>query len=106
MERAVIYARYSSHNQREESIDAQLRECRQYAERNGFEIVGEYCDRAVTGRTENRDSLNRMIREAAKGRWNAVLVYKLDRLSRDRYGFAGVRCSTRSFQQLLLTIYV
>lgn len=104
MERAVIYARFSSHNQREESIDAQLRECRQYAERNGFEIVGEYCDRAVTGRTENRDSLNQMIREAAKGHWNAVLVYKLDRLSRDRYGFADIRRRLRNMDVRVVSV--
>ena len=50
--RAVIYARYSSSGQREESIEGQIRECRAFAKRNGFTIVGEYADRALTGRTK------------------------------------------------------
>lgn len=44
--RAVIYARYSSDNQREASIEGQLRECMQYAEFNGIQVIGNYIDRA------------------------------------------------------------
>ena len=51
---AVIYARYSSGSQREESIEGQLRECHAYAKHNGFTVIGEYVDKALTGRTDKR----------------------------------------------------
>ena len=54
MKAGVIYARYSSHNQREESIEGQLRECKRYAQREGIEVVGEYIDRAQSGKTDHR----------------------------------------------------
>ena len=50
----VIYARYSSDNQKEESIDGQLRECKAYAEKNGIQIVDTYIDRALSAKTDNR----------------------------------------------------
>ena len=52
--RGVIYARYSSDNQREESIEGQIRENTAYAERNGITIVGHYIDRAYSAKTDNR----------------------------------------------------
>ena len=52
MTKAVIYARYSSHNQREESIEGQIRECQDFAARNDMTIVGEYIDRAISGKTD------------------------------------------------------
>ena len=85
---AVIYARYSSHNQREESIEGQLRECKAYALSNGFTIVGEYIDRAITGKTDDRADFQRMIRDSEKGHWEAVIMYTLDRLGRNRYDLA------------------
>ena len=85
---AVIYARYSSHNQREESIDGQLRECQDFALRNGITIVGEYIDRALTGKTDNRAAFQKMIRDSEKGHWEAVIMYTLDRLGRNRYDLA------------------
>ena len=51
---AVIYARYSSDNQREESIEGQIRECTAYAERNGITVVRHYIDRALSAKTDNR----------------------------------------------------
>lgn len=57
----VIYARYSSQGQREESIEGQLRECRAFADRNGWTVVGEYIDRALSGKTDKRDDFQRMI---------------------------------------------
>jgi predicted site-specific integrase-resolvase len=60
---AVIYARYSSSGQREESIEGQLRECHAYAKHNGFTVVGEYIDKALTGRTDKRPDFQRMLRE-------------------------------------------
>ena len=66
MIKAVIYARYSSHNQREESIEGQIRECQEFAARNGFIIIGEYIDRAISGKTDNREDFQRMIRDSEK----------------------------------------
>ena len=85
---AVIYARYSSHNQREESIEGQLRECQDFALRNGMTIVGEYIDRALTGKTDNRAAFQKMIRDSEKGHWQAVIMYTLDRFGRNRYDLA------------------
>jgi DNA invertase Pin-like site-specific DNA recombinase len=85
---AVIYARYSSHNQREESIEGQLRECNEFALRNGITIVGEYIDRAISGKTDDRASFQKMIRDSEKGHWEAVIMYTLDRLGRNRYDLA------------------
>lgn len=85
---AVIYARYSSQGQREESIEGQLRECRAFAERNGFVIVGEYIDRALSGKTDHRADFQRMIKDSEKGHFQAVLMYTLDRFARNRYDSA------------------
>ena len=51
---AVIYARYSSDNQREESIEGQLRECKEYADQNGITVVRTYIDRALSAKTDSR----------------------------------------------------
>ena len=85
---AVIYARYSSDSQREESIEGQLRECREYADRNGMTVVGSYIDRALSAKTADRPEFQRMIKDSAKGLFEIVLVWKLDRFSRDRYDSA------------------
>ena len=57
--KAVIYARYSSDSQREESIEGQLRECQEYAERNGITILCSYIDRALSARTADRPEFQR-----------------------------------------------
>ena len=88
MIKAVIYARYSSHNQREESIEGQIRECRAYADKNGFVVIGEYIDRAMSGKTDNRVDFQRMIKDSEKGHFQAVLMYTLDRFARNRYDSA------------------
>ena len=85
---AVIYARYSSDSQREESIEDQLRECREYAERNDMTVVGTYIDRALSAKTADRPEFQRMIKDSAKELFEIVLVWKLDRFSRDRYDSA------------------
>ena len=88
--RAVIYARFSSSNQREESIEGQIRECQEYAKKKGIQIVGEYVDRALSASkdTEKRLDFQRMIRDSAKRQFDSVLVWKLDRFARDRYDYA------------------
>ena len=85
MEKAVIYARYSSDNQRDESIDAQVRACRLYAQQHDMEIIHIYADKALSGTTDNRPQFQEMIRAAKrKAGFDLVLVHKLDRFSRDR----------------------
>ena len=85
---AVIYARYSSDRQREESIEGQIRECTDYAMRNNLTLIGTYVDRALSARTADRPDFQRMIADSAKGLFDVVLVWKLDRFSRDRYDSA------------------
>ncbi len=86
--KGVIYARYSSDNQREESIEGQIRENTAFAEKNGIEIVGAYIDRALSAKTDNRPEFQKMIKDSAKKTFDVVLVWKLDRFSRDRYDSA------------------
>ena len=86
--KAVIYARYSSDSQREESIEGQIRECTEYAERNNITLLASYIDRALSARTADRPEFQRMIRDSEKGLFDTVLVWKLDRFSRDRYDSA------------------
>ena len=87
-EKGVIYARYSSSGQRDESIEGQLRDCRAYAERFGIRIVGEYCDRALTGTSDKRPEFQRMIKDSAKGQFSVVICWKNDRFARSRYDSA------------------
>lgn len=82
---AVIYARYSSNAQREESIEGQVRDCTAFAERNGYRIIGTYIDRAISGTTDNRPDFQRMIKDGKRGQFQFVIVWKLDRFSRERY---------------------
>ena len=88
MKTAVIYARYSSDRQTEQSIEGQLHVCNDYAERNNLVIVGTYIDRAMTGTNDNRDDFQRMLKDSDKKAWDYVLVYKLDRFSRNKYEMA------------------
>ncbi len=85
---AVIYARYSSDNQREESIEGQIRECTAYAERHGMKIITTYIDRAFSAKTDNRPDFQRMIKESSNKLFAVVLVWKLDRFARNRYDSA------------------
>jgi site-specific DNA recombinase len=82
---AVIYARYSSTNQREESIEAQVRACQEYAKRTGLQIIDIYADSAKTGTNAERENFQRMIEDSSKGKFRFVIIHKLDRFSRDRY---------------------
>ena len=85
MKTAVIYARYSSDSQSEQSIEGQLRVCEDYAKQNDIMILNTYIDRAMTGTNDMRPDFQRMIRDSAKREWNYVIVYKLDRFSRNKY---------------------
>lgn len=85
---AVIYARYSSERQTEQSIEGQLRECREYAQKNNINVIAVYADRAVSGRTDDRAEFQRMLRDAKKGAFEAVIVWKVDRFGRSREDIA------------------
>lgn len=91
----VIYARYSSDNQREESIEGQLRECRAFAERSGITVVGEYLDRAKSATTANRPDFQRMISESSSHAFEVIIVWKLDRFARNRYDSAHYKAQLR-----------
>ena len=86
--KAVIYARYSDAHQREESIEGQIRECKGYAKREGITIMSSYIDRAISGKTDNRPEFQKMIKDSAKGLFDVVIVWKLDRFARNRYDSA------------------
>ena len=77
--KAVIYARYSSDNQREESIEGQLRDCNEYAKYNDITVAGSYIDRALSAKTDNRPEFQKMIKDSAKRLFDVIIVWKLDR---------------------------
>lgn len=82
---AVIYARYSSDSQSEQSIEGQLRVCNEYAKNNDILVLNTYIDRAMTGTNDNRPNFQQMLKDSNKKQWNYVLIYKFDRFSRNKY---------------------
>ena len=94
---AATYCRYSSHGQTEQSIEGQLRDNYEFAEREGYTIVAEYIDRARTGRSDNRDDFQRMIADAAKKQFSVVIVWKLDRFARNRYDSAIYKAKLKKY---------
>ena len=95
--KAVIYARYSSDNQREESIEGQIRECTAYCKKNDIAIVRHYIDRALSAKTDNRPDFQRMVKDSAKGLFDVVIVWKLDRFARNRYDSAHYKAQLRKY---------
>lgn len=91
---AVVYARYSSHSQGEQSIEGQLSEAHRYAEAHGYTIVHEYVDRAQSGRTDNRAAFQQMLRDTAKKQFDVIICWKVDRFGRNREEIAinKMRC--------------
>ena len=86
--RCVIYARYSCSNQTEQSIEGQMHDCEQFAARNNLQIVNSYNDRATTATTDKRPQFLKMIADSKQCVFDVVLVWKLDRFSRNRYDSA------------------
>jgi len=80
----VIYARYSSDKQTEDSIVAQLKVCREFADKEGFVVIGEYIDRGKSGTSSSRPEFLCMIEDSKKKQFQGVLVYQLDRFARSR----------------------
>jgi site-specific DNA recombinase len=103
--RAVIYARYSSENQREASLEDQVRLCRERIAAEGWELVQVFQDRATSGASSLRAGYQALLAGARDGAFNVVVAEALDRLSRDqedvaalfkRMRFAGIRIFTLS----------
>ena len=84
----VIYARYSSSGQREESIEGQLKACYEYAINNNYNVIAEYIDRAATATNDQRLQFQQMMEDSEKKMFQGVLVYQLDRFARNRYDSA------------------
>lgn len=82
--RAVIYARYSSSVQTEQSIEGQLRDCYKIVEEMGFTVIKEYIDRATSGKNDERPQFRRMIHDSAFGNFDVVITWKMDRFARNR----------------------
>lgn len=95
MKKAVIYARYSCEKQTEQSIEGQMRVCYDFALRNDIQIVGEYIDRAQSGTNDKRTQFKRMMSDSMRQLWDYIIVYKLDRFSRNKYEMAVHRKTLR-----------
>jgi site-specific DNA recombinase len=88
MKRAAAYTRYSSDNQRDESIDAQVRAIEAYCKQKGFNLVKIYADRAKSATSDKRPEFLQMNEDSEKGMFDILIVHKLDRFSRDKYDSA------------------
>lgn len=88
LRRAAIYGRYSSHMQKDTSIEQQFLDIRRYCQEHGITIVAEYADRGISGTTDDRPEFQRMIRDSTKGKFGFVVVWKIDRFARNRYDSA------------------
>ena len=93
--KAVIYARYSSDNQREASIEGQIRECTAFAEKNGITVLRHYIDRAISAKTDNRPEFQNMIKDSNKKLFDMIIVWKLDRFARNRYDSARYKAQLK-----------
>ena len=87
----MIYARYSSDSQNESSVEGQLRECKEYAEKQGYTVLTTYIDHALSAKTDDRPEFQKMIRDSAKKQFDIVLIWKLDRFARNRFDSATYR---------------
>lgn len=103
MKKAVIYARYSSERQTEQSIEGQLRVCHEFAEHENITVVKEYIDRAISGTTDHRPEFQRMISDCSTSGVDYVIVYKLDRFARNRYDSAIYKAKLKQYGIRLLS---
>lgn len=102
--KAAIYARFSSDNQRDESIDAQIRAAEDYAKRNNMQVVKIYTDRAKSATSDKRPEFQRMIADSAGKLFDVVIVHKLDRFSRDRHDSAYYRRKLKKNKVKLVSV--
>ena len=91
----AIYARFSSHNQTEQSIEGQLKVCKEYAQRNSMNIIKIYKDEAKSGTSDNRPQFKQMIEDSKNKTFQGVLVYQLDRFARNRYDSATYKAKLK-----------
>ena len=104
MKGAVIYARYSSERQNEQSIEGQLRICNQYAEANGLTILDTYIDRAMTGTNDHRPAFQQMLADCEKAvPWDIVLVYAIDRFGRNSIEIAVNKQRLKKHKKTLIS---
>ena len=101
---AALYARFSSDNQRNESIDAQVRAIKEFAKANGIIIVEQYIDRAKSATTDDRPEFQRMIQESGKGKFQLLVVHKLDRFARNRNDSIAYRMKLQRNKVALLSV--
>ena len=104
MARAAFYGRFSSNNQREESIAAQSRAAEEYAQKNGYEIVRTYADKAKSGTSDKRPEFLQMIKDAEKGLFDTLIVHKLDRFSRNKYDSALYKRKLKQYGVKLVSV--
>ena len=95
--KAVIYARFSSDNQREESIVAQLRACREYCKRKGYAVIKEYTDEAFTARSDDRPAYQEMLKDAKQKNFSVIVFHKIDRNARNEYDYYFHKAQLRKF---------
>lgn len=91
----VIYARFSSHNQNEQSIEGQLKACREFAAQNDYVVVHEYIDRSISGTTDKRLEFLQMIEDSKQRRFEYILVYQLDRFAHNRFDSATYKAKLK-----------
>ena len=84
MNNCVIYARFSSYGQNEQSIEAQTRICKEFAENKGLNVIKLYSDKARTGTNDDRPGFQKMIHDAASKSFQYIIVYMFDRFARNR----------------------
>ena len=103
MKTAVIYARYSSASQTEQSIEGQLHVCNQYAKANDLIVVNTYIDRATTGTNDNRAAFQQMLKDSETSVWEVVLVYAIDRFGRNSIEVAINKQRLKSNKKVLIS---
>lgn len=93
----VIYARYSSHAQREVSIEQQVADCEAYARMHNLRVVKVYADKALSGTNDKRPQFQKMLKDAERGRWAYVVTWKVDRFARNRYDSATYKYRLKKY---------
>ena len=93
--KAVIYARYFSDNQREESVEGLIRECTAFAEKNNIAILRHWIDRAFSAKNDNRPEFQNMIKDSGKHLFDMILVWKPDRFVQNHYDSARYKTALK-----------
>ena len=99
----IIYARYSSDNQSESSIDAQVRACTEYAAKHGLNIIKIYKDEAISGTTNKRPAYQEMLSDAFESKFDTILIHKYDRIARNLEEQVTLRSKLKSLNIKLIS---